>query len=187
MAGTGDDVGEGPVGLEPRGFVEPGAGAHVLVREGEHGPTQLLGDQRPEHRVTPGGPVDRGQAHDDTRRPADALQGAEGEALQSATLADGGDEHPLLGLLGDQPDAKWVRPHGAEIRHLLDLGVAEHCAVLGLDLDSHRPRCLRIRLRYPLHPAGRWPCSQPGSTPGAAGGPVGEPVRGRSPQKINRP
>ncbi|MBW3548502.1 MAG: tripartite tricarboxylate transporter permease, partial [Actinobacteria bacterium] len=102
-----------------------------------HGPPELIAHDGPEHLLAIGGAPNRGQADEDARRAADALQRAERETLEVAVAAGLGDEHPLLTLLGQQADVELRRAVGADVTQLGQLTVGQRRAVLGLDVDGH--------------------------------------------------
>ena len=144
VAGTGIHISKGPVRLEAGRAVEAGADDHILVGKGEHGASQQLGHEGTQDRVALAGSAYRRQSDDHARGAADAFERREGKALQAATVAGGGSQDPVLALLGQQADAQGIRPDLAEFCHVLDLGIAEHRTVLGLDLDRHRLRSLAL-------------------------------------------
>ena len=62
VVGAGHDVVERLEGLEAGRRGEAGADEDVLVGEGQHGPAELVVDDRPQHGVALGGALDRRQA-----------------------------------------------------------------------------------------------------------------------------
>ncbi len=99
VARTGHNVYEHAVGLKARGIVEAGAYDNILIWEGQGRPSELLGHYRTQDGVTLAYTTNRGKPDDHTRGAADALKGAEGEALQVPPLTGGGHQYPFLGLL----------------------------------------------------------------------------------------
>ena len=144
VTGAGVDIREGPVRLEAGRVVEPGADDHVLVREGEDGAPEQLGHKGTEDGVALAGPANRRQPDDHARGATDAFKGREGIALQATAVTGRGGQDPFLALLGQKADTQGVRAIATEVRHFLNLGIAEHRTILRLDLDRHRLRSLAL-------------------------------------------
>ena len=135
--GPGVDVLETFEGGHGTGVDHAAAQQHVFVGEGHQGPVVVGRHHRFQHVV----PVLRashvGQAQQHRRGAADALQRRVGVPHQRLLLADQGDEHPLLALLGKQADIEAALALRCQVGHLGQLGIAERGAVLRVGLKRH--------------------------------------------------
>ena len=137
MPRAGADVLQVLEGLEGAGVDEPGADQDVLVREGQHGPAELGGDDGLQHLLPLGVALHRGQAPQQARGAADPLQGAERKSDQLSGVTNLGDQNPLLGLLRYQADVEAGRTVGDDVGHVGQLGIRQSGAVFRFDSERH--------------------------------------------------
>ena len=170
MPRAGNDVDQRLEGVEPAGVVELGAHEHVLVGESHQRPVELRLGELAENGAALGGPGHRRQTHQYARRPSDALQRGEGETPELAVLPSGGQQHPRLGVLGEQPHRERVGAVSTHVGHFGHFSVGDRCAVLGFDVDSH---ALLVLLAC---------CSPTDSPRGYPYSPINHPGRRANPQ-----